>query len=134
MDMIHYTIEMKYLCFWLNHKSWFWLRCIWEIPKTKVDIFPKWKIFSKHKILLWKQFYQGCVWYELEQSTNLFYPLHFNSKNKSKILYLDTSLDLEVFLWSLLIILTWSKHDPTSSTSLEYLMWSWCIGSWIKRC
>jgi len=30
--------------------------------------------------------------------------------------------------------LTWSKHDPTSSTPLEYLMWSWCISSWIKRC
>ena len=94
--------------------------CIYENTKNQNDIFPKWKSF-----LNWKFFYEKtikprvCVWYILEQSTNysILYIL-----TKTKILYLDTSLDLEVFPWSLLILLTWSKHDPSSSTHDVVLM------------
>ena len=46
----------------LSKKPWFWLKDKYmRNTKNQTCIFPKWKIFSKLKNLLWKQIYQECV-------------------------------------------------------------------------
>ena len=98
-------------------------RCKHEYQKPKL-CFSKMKVFSKSENSFMKrQVNQECVCDIYLSNPPTIYPLHFTLKQKNKILYLDTSLHLlEVFTWRLLILLTWSKHDPTSSTYDVVLM------------
>ena len=70
-------------------------RCKHEYQKPN-NILSQRKIFSKLKIFYENNSIKSVCVYVLEQSTN-YSILYILSKNKNKILYLDTSLDLEVF-------------------------------------